>query len=134
LATTRRFFAIWHHHWTKRQADVLKKFDAVAPKFKGVNRSGKDTLFPNWSGKAMRQRVAEVDHLDAYDVFHAELSFAHADAHLADCFPKIRPDGPLWSQRDEVDVGNVLSNSSTSTTPLPSLAPNAPTPRLPVIH
>ena len=101
---------VWQHHWAPRQADVLSKFDAVVSQFRRVNKSGKEIVFQNWSGKTVRQMAAEVDHLEAYDTFYAELSsFTHVDVRLADRFLHNRPDGPLWSQRaEEGDVGNVF--------------------------
>lgn len=101
---------VWRHHWAPQQADVLSRFDGVAPRFSRVSKSGKTIVFQNWSGKTVRQMAAEVDHLEAYDTFYAELSsFAHVDVRLADRFLHNRPDGPLWSQRaEEGDVGNVF--------------------------
>lgn len=101
---------VWQHHWASRQAEVANKFDAVLPRFSRVNKSGKMIIFQNWSGKSLRQMAAEVDHLEAYDTFYAELSsFTHVDVRLADRFLHNRPDGPAWSQRArEGDVGNVF--------------------------
>lgn len=106
---------VWQHHWAPRQADVLKKFDAVAPRFRRLNKTGKQADFQNWSGKTVRQMAAEVDHLEAYDVFYAELSsFTHVDIHLADRFLHVRPDGPVWSQRaEEGDVGNIFRHAAS---------------------
>jgi len=54
--------------------------------------------------------AAEVEHLEAYDTFYADLSsFTHVDVRLADRFLHNRPDGPACSQRtEEGDVGNVF--------------------------
>ncbi len=106
---------VWQYHWAPRQADVLKKFDAVAPKFSRLNKSGKKVDFQNWSGRTVRQMAAEVDHVEAYDIFYAELSsFTHVDVHLADRFLQPRPDGPVWSQRaQEGDVGNVFRHAAS---------------------
>ena len=54
--------------------------------------------------------AADVDHLEAYDTFYAELSsFAHVDVRLADRFLQNRPDGPVWSQRaNELDVASIF--------------------------
>ena len=50
----------------------------------------------------MRQMAAKVDHLEAYDVFHAELSsFAHADAHLPNCSTVQRWQAYLLSATNE---------------------------------
>jgi hypothetical protein len=101
---------VWQHHWAPRQAEVQGKFDAVAPQFSRVSKGGREVVFQNWSGKTLRQVAAEVDHLEAYDTFYAELSsFTHVDVRLADRFLHNRPDGPVWSQRaEEGDVGNVF--------------------------
>ena len=72
-------------------------------------------VFQNWSGKTVRQMAAEVDHVEAYDVFYPELSsFTHVDVHLANRFLQARPDGPVWSQRaEEGDVGNVYRHAAS---------------------
>ena len=105
---------LWQHHWGPRQADVTNKFDAVAPQFTRKRRDGRAQLLRNWSGLQLREMAAEVDHVEAYDVFYAELSsFAHTDVHLADRFLQRRPDGPVWSQRAEgADVGNVFKHAA----------------------
>jgi hypothetical protein len=71
--------------------------------------------FHNWSGKTVRQMAAEVDHIEAYDIFYAELSsFTHVDVRLADRFLQRRPDGLVWSQRaGEGDVGNVFRHAAS---------------------
>jgi hypothetical protein len=106
---------VWQHQWAPRQKEVLSRFDAAAPQFTRVNRHGKAVIFPNWTGKPLRQVATEVGHLEAYDIFYAELSsFAHADVHLADRFLRRRPDGPIWSQRaEDGDVGNVFRHAAS---------------------
>lgn len=106
---------LWQHHWATRECEVIAKFNAVAPAFTRVNRNGKAVIFQNWTGKTVRQMAQEVDHLEAYDLFYSELSsFTHADVHLADRYLKIRPDGPIWSQRaNESEVGNVFRHAAT---------------------
>jgi len=106
---------VWQHHWAERQVDVMKKFDAVAHQFRRLSKKGKPMDFQNWSGKTVRQMAAEVNHVEAYDVFYTELSsFTHGDVHLADRFLQHRPDGPVWSQRaDEGDVGNVFRHAAS---------------------
>jgi len=101
---------VWQQEWASQQADVQKKFDAIASRFTRVNRKNKKVVFQNWSGKKLRDMAVEVDHAEAYDIFYAELSsFAHVDVHLADRFLQRRSDGPVWSQRaSEYDVGNVF--------------------------
>jgi hypothetical protein len=106
---------LWDHEWKPRKADILMKFNAVAPKFTRKNRNGKETIFQNWSGKTLRQMASEVDHIEAYDIFYSELSsFTHVDVKLADPFLKHRPEGMLWSQRaEDGDVGNVFRHAAS---------------------
>lgn len=75
----------------------------------------KVAVFQNWTGKTFRQMAADVDHIEAYDLFYAELSsFTHADVHLADRYLQNSPDGPTWSQRaNEGDVGNVFRHAAS---------------------
>jgi hypothetical protein len=105
---------VWQHQWAPREKEVLARFDAARPQFSRTNRSGKVEIFPNWTGKKLHQIADEVDHLEAYDIFYAELSsFAHADIRLANRFLQLRPDGPVWSQRaEEGDVGNVFRHAA----------------------
>jgi hypothetical protein len=106
---------LWQHEWAPREAEVSKKFSAVAPKFTRETKGGKGTMFHNWSGKTLRQLASEVDHLEAYDIFYCELSsFTHVDVHLADRFLQNRPDGYVWSQRAAIgDVGNVFKHAAS---------------------
>lgn len=106
---------VWENHWALRERDVTEKFNAVASRFTRKDRNGKQTVFQNWSGKTLRQMAAEVDHVEAYDIFYAELSsFTHVDVHLADRFLQRRPDGLVWSQRaEEGDVGNVFRHAAS---------------------
>jgi hypothetical protein len=106
---------LWQHVWGPREADVSKKFSAVASKFTRKSKSGKETVFQNWCGKSLRQMATEVDHLEAYDTFYSELSsFTHVDVHLADRFLQHRPEGMVWSQRAEYsDVGNVFRHAAS---------------------
>lgn len=106
---------LWQHNWGPREPDVVKAFDAVAAKFTRKNRDGKEIRFRNWSGKDIRQMAVDVDHVEAYDIFYSELSsFTHVDVHLANRFLKVRPDGPVWSQRaEEGDVGNVFRHAAS---------------------
>lgn len=106
---------LWQHNWGPREAAVVKAFEAVATKFTRKNRDGKEMKFRNWSGKDIRQMAVEVDHVEAYDIFYSELSsFTHVDVHLANRFLRVRPDGPVWSQRaEEGDVGNVFRHAAS---------------------
>lgn len=101
---------VWQHELSPSENDVLRRFAAVAPRFTHKNKDRKKTLFQNWTGKSLRQMAIEVDHIEAYDIFYAELSsLTHVDVHLADRFLRFRPEGPVWSQQArEFDVGNVF--------------------------
>lgn len=100
----------WQQYWGPRQLEICNKFDAIAPAFTHKNKKGRKVEFKNWSGKTLYQMAVEVDHVEAYDIFYAELSsFTHVDVHLADRFLQNHPDGPMWSQRaNESDVGHVF--------------------------
>jgi hypothetical protein len=104
----------WQHYWASRENSIVEKYNTVAPSFMRKNKNGKMVLFKNWAGKSIRDMAAEVDHLEAYDIFYSELSsFAHADVHLADRYLKLGVDGPFWSQRArEDDVGNVFRHAA----------------------
>lgn len=104
---------MWQGDWVSRERDVNDKFNAVVAKFTRKDQKRK-TLFKNWSGKALRQMAEEVDHVEAYDIFYAELSsFTHVDVHFADCFLQHRLDGPIWSQRaTEFDTANVFRHAA----------------------
>jgi hypothetical protein len=106
---------LWQNHWAQRESDVVREFEAVAPEYTRRSKKGKSSLFPNWSGKTIREIATEVGHEEAYDLFYTELSsFAHADVHLPDRYLKLRPDGPVWSQRaSEYDVGNVFRHAAS---------------------
>jgi len=106
---------LWRHHWEPRQSGILEKFNSVAPQFTSTGKSGRTSAWRNWSGVSLRQMAAAVDHLEAYDIFYAELSsFTHVDVHLADRFLQHRHDGPVWSQRaEEGDVGNILKHAAS---------------------
>ena len=106
---------LYQQHWASRESDIVAKFDAVAPQFMRQNKKGKEIFFKNWSGKTIREMAIEVEHIEAYDIFYAELSsFAHVDVHLADCFLKHRSDGFTWSQKaEEYDVANVFRHAAT---------------------
>jgi hypothetical protein len=61
----------------------------------------------------------EVDHVEAYDIFYADLSsFAHVNVMLANRFLRLKGlvdgDGPGWSQRaNEYDVANTFRYAAT---------------------
>jgi hypothetical protein len=104
----------WQHYWASREADVCKKFEAVASRFTRQQNPRKGELFDSWSGKSIRKMAEEVDHLESYDVFYSELSsFTHGNVHLADRFLHRQADGPVWSRRsNEFDVGNVFRHAA----------------------
>jgi len=89
-----------------KKGQIDANYDGVRSKFENV----KGKRSSNWAGKSIREMAKEVDHLEAYDIFYAELSsFAHGDVEFANRFLKIRPDGPLWTQSaSDYDVGSVF--------------------------
>lgn len=88
-------------HWLPRAPSINEAFERVRPIF------GKDR---SWSGKTIQKMAAEVDHIEAYEIFYKDLSsFTHMNVKAIDRFLRLRPDGPLWSQRSgEFDVSSVF--------------------------
>ena len=88
---------MWNQHWARQERDVIGKYEAIAAKFTHKDKKGKRP-FQNWSGKSLRQMAEDVNHLEAYDIFYAELSsFAHGDVHLSDRFLRHDNDGHIWT-------------------------------------
>ncbi len=106
---------LWKNHWAGRENEIDAKFNAVVARYTAKNKNGNTSSFRNWAGKSLREMASEVNHLEAYDIFYAELSsFTHADVHLADRYLQLRPDGPVWSQKaSEYDVGNVFRHAAS---------------------
>jgi hypothetical protein len=106
---------LWQNHWAPREQEVMAEFNAVVDRFTRVNRNGKTAVVQNWAGKTLRQMAEEVEHVEAYDIFYAELSsFAHGDVHMADRYLRIDSDGPVWTQKSkEADVGNVFRHAAS---------------------
>lgn len=104
---------VWREHCAKREPDLKNRFASVAPPIHPYGQEGQKTPFHNWSGKTLRQMAAEVDHVEAYDIFYADLSsFAHVDVHLADRFLQHKNNGLVWSQgADEFDVACVFRHA-----------------------
>ena len=101
---------VWTNDWAAREQQIQERYEAVRSKYTRTTGRGKSQEFANWSGKSLRQMAREVDHLEPYDIFYAELSsFTHADVRLADRFLKVRPEGPMWTQRTkEADLGHAF--------------------------
>lgn len=105
----------WKELWASREEEINREFTRVEAKFRRTAARGKSTSFRNWSGKSLKEMAAEVDHIEAYDVFYTFLSsFTHADVRLADRFLRYGPHGLEWSDgAREFDVGNVLRHAAT---------------------
>jgi len=105
---------IWKNRWAEQKNEVNQKFDSVSPQFLSINTNEKKPKRWKWSGKSISQMASEVDHNEGYDIFYSELSsFTHGDVHSADRYLKLRPDGPVWSQKaDKNDVGNVFRHAT----------------------
>jgi hypothetical protein len=103
----------WQHRWATRENEIDAKFNAVAAQYTEKTKNGK--IFRNWAGKPLHKMASEVNHLEAYEIFYAELcSFTHADVHLADRYLQLRPSGPVWSQKaSECDVGKVFKHAAS---------------------
>jgi hypothetical protein len=100
----------YSHEYAPRKARIDAEYSRVRSQFedkKGKRANG-------WSGKSIYAMAKEVNHLEAYDIFYADLSsFAHVNVRLANRFLRTRGvvdgNGPSWSQRsDETDVAFVF--------------------------
>jgi hypothetical protein len=97
---------IYDQIYAPRQVKIDREYARVKAQFEDV----KGKPFRSWSGKTIYAMAKEVDHLEAYDVFYADLSsFTHVSVNLANKFLRLKPEGIGWSQRaHEADVGNVF--------------------------
>lgn len=102
---------MYNVEYAPRKSKIEADYDRVRPLFE--NPQGKRQR--NWSGKSLRKMAEDVGHLEAYEVFYADLSsFTHVDVMLANRFLQLKADGPMWSMRaDEYDVGNVFRYAAT---------------------
>lgn len=101
--------AKYKHFYALEEKEIERRYSAVRENFEDK----KGRLSNSWSGKSLAQMAREVDHVEAYDVFYADLSsFAHANVAMADHFLRLKGlkgDGPGWSQKsDEGRVANVF--------------------------
>lgn len=92
--------------YAPRKAQIEADYDQVRTQFE--NQNGKRSS--NWAGKTIKAMAVEVDHVEAYDIFYADLSaFTHVNVMRANRCLKLKNDGPMWSMRaSEFDVGNVF--------------------------
>ena len=89
-----------------KKAQIEAEYNRVRSKFEGP-KGGRAS---SWSGKSLKQMAQEVDHVEAYEVFYADLSsFSHVNVMLANRFLRMKPEGPSWTQRAyELDVASVF--------------------------
>jgi hypothetical protein len=95
--------------YAPRKAKIEADYDSVRTVFEDAK--GKRSR--SWSGKSIYAMAKEVDHVEAYEIFYADLSaFTHVNVMLANRFLRhdgLTVGGPVWTQRsDEFDVGNVF--------------------------
>jgi hypothetical protein len=102
---------LYKTEYAPRRKKIDSDYAKVRSQFE--DKSGKRAS--SWSGKSIYAMAKEVDHLEAYEIFYADLSsFAHVNVMLANRFLrwegwKEKGRGPLWSQRaDEFDLGHVF--------------------------
>lgn len=102
---------MYNHEYAPRKEEIDAQYDKVRAKFE----SSKGRRATNWAGKSIREMAAEVNHLEAYDIFYADLSaFTHVNVMLANRFLKLHSDGLEWTMRaDEHDVGSVFRYTAT---------------------
>ena len=75
----------WQSLWAGSETAVTAAYEQVRPHFESANAKGKTRAFSNWSGKTLYEMAVEVEHVEAYDLFYADLSsFTHSDVRLAD--------------------------------------------------
>jgi hypothetical protein len=102
---------MYNHEYAPRKAEIDAEYDRVRAQFE--NAKGKRAT--NWAGKSIREMAADVDHLEAYDIFYADLSaFTHVNVMLANRFLRLQNDDIGWTMRaNEYDVGNVFRYTAT---------------------
>lgn len=102
---------MYNMEYGPRKVTIESDYDRVRSQFE----SAKGKRANNWAGKSIREIAIEVNHLEAYDIFYADLSsFTHVNVMLANRFLCMKDDGPMWSMRaDEFDVGNVFRYTAT---------------------
>lgn len=97
---------MYNMEYAPRKTKIEADYDCVRAQFE----SAKGKRANNWASKSIREMAIEVDHLEAYDIFYADLSaFTHVNVMLANRFLRLKEDGPMWSMRaNEFDVGIVF--------------------------
>jgi len=105
---------LYKNEYGARKNKIDSDYASVRSQFE--NKNGKRAT--SWSGKSIYAMAKDVNHVEAYDVFYAELSsFAHVNVMLANRFLRLQGwegDGPLWSQRaNEFDVAHVFQHAAT---------------------
>jgi Family of unknown function (DUF5677) len=105
---------LYKSEYAPRKRKIDSDYANVRSQFEDKN--GKRAT--SWSGKSLYSMPKAVDHLEAYEIFYADLStFAHVNVMLANRFLRLqgwKGHGPLWSQRaDEFDVAHVFQYAAT---------------------
>jgi len=99
----------YEHHWRHIECDVNVDYAHVCA-------SGIKSDYRSWSGKSIKQMAREVDHLEAYDIFYADLSaIAHVSVPLITDFLQKGIDGvrTITTRSSEGNVGNVYRYTAT---------------------
>lgn len=104
--------------YTMEYAPKKAKIEADYEGVKAAFEDPKGRRAKSWSGKSIYAMAKEVDHLEAYDIFYADLSaFTHVNVMLANRFLRLRglkSGGPAWTQRAaELDVASVFRYTAT---------------------
>lgn len=104
--------------YTMEYAPLKTKIEADYDSVRSTFEDAKGKRANSWSGKSIYAMAKEVDHLEAYELFYADLSaFTHVNVMMANRFLRLdglRTDGPVWTQRaDEFDVGSVFRYAAT---------------------
>jgi len=101
---------LYEHAYASRQAEIEASYAGVRRQFEDKN----GRMARSWSGKSLYTMAKEVNHLEAYEIYYAELSsFAHVNVALADRFLRVKGlagrGGPAWSMRArEFDVAHAF--------------------------
>src|SRR5579859_3793374 len=106
---------LYSQEYAPKKAQIDADFSRVRARFEDA----KGKRITSWSGKSIRAMAKEVDHLEAYDIFYADLSsFAHVNVTVANRFLRsdglVHGDGPAWSMRaTEFDVASAFRYAAT---------------------
>jgi hypothetical protein len=101
----------YNNEYAPRKAQIEADYNSVRSTFE--DRRGKRAK--SWSGKSIYAMAKEVDHVEAYEIFYADLSsFTHVNVQLANRFLRLRPNGVSWTMKASAfDVGNVFRYAAT---------------------